>query len=95
MDDPSKASENVGQIIRIAQLFVDHVCNSVQECPQYDSYYWFLVIVAVLITMVLQGYSPLAKIREREGCQQIPGYAPSFPRQPAVPAIPQPKRPHA
>lgn len=33
MEDPTKAAENVDKLIRISQLFVDHVCNSVHECP--------------------------------------------------------------
>jgi hypothetical protein len=35
MEDPTKAAENVDKLIRISQLFVDHVCNSVHECPMY------------------------------------------------------------
>jgi hypothetical protein len=33
MEDPAKAADNVDKLIRISQLFVDHVCNSVHECP--------------------------------------------------------------
>jgi hypothetical protein len=35
MEDPAKAADNVDKLIRISQLFVDHVCNSVHECPMY------------------------------------------------------------
>jgi len=33
MEDATKTQENVEKLIRIAQLFVDHVCNSTQDFP--------------------------------------------------------------
>jgi len=36
MEDATKTQENVEKLIRIAQLFVDHVCNSTQDFPMYS-----------------------------------------------------------